>query len=241
MSMLVLEVTDKTLVKNIESSTSIKNIKITDLIGFRKCVRDNLKKDILDLLNKSDFEGLKSLFEGAYNLPNLKIFLPESEHELTDVSSYYIQKLYDLNLLNDFIKKTPFEIKQDFKEKAFKFFLLKKFQEKHSSLTNGLLLYYISKYNKTWFSFIQRPKIAIIDTSIVYTNATIIKINTYLKTVNNIVQLDKEDMDRINNEFKEIQKAYKKELLNRNSDIHYKRFFDQPFNKCGIEEFAKGE
>lgn len=235
MSTLIINVTEKTLSKNIESQAGIKNIKIIDLIGFQTCIREKIIEDTLKALVNKDYNRIRFIY-GIYlnSLPSLSILMPNLSHLINEIGLDYFKELYSNKILDKFLSKVEFKVTQEFKEKAFKFYLLNNFKENatklyNSRMLNGLFLHYIK--NKTeWFNYIQAPKHAIYDSYISHSNSTIIKINSYMDNVKNIVQLDKEDCDRLNKEFKDILIKFAKELNNRNSQYQITRFYDPENN-----------
>ena len=235
MSTLIINVTEKTLSKNIESQAGIKNIKIIDLIGFQTCIREKIIEDTLKALVNKDYNRIGFIY-GIYlnSLPSLSILMPNLSYLINEIGLDYFKELYSNKILDKFLSKVEFKVTQEFKEKAFKFYLLNNFKENatklyNSKMLNGLFLHYIK--NKTeWFNYIQAPKHAICDSYISHSNSTIIKINSYMDNVKNIVQLDKEDCDRLNKEFKDILITFAKELNNRNSQYQITRFYDPENN-----------
>lgn len=235
MSTLIINVTEKTLSKNIESQAGIKNIKIIDLIGFQTCIREKMIEDTLKALVNKDYNRIGFIY-GIYlnSLPSLSILMPNLSYLINEIGLDYFKELYSNKILDKFLSKVEFKVTQEFKEKAFKFYLLNNFKENatklyNSKMLNGLFLHYIK--NKTeWFNYIQAPKHAIYDSYISHSNSTIIKINSYMDNVKNIVQLDKEDCDRLNKEFKDILITFAKELNNRNSQYQITRFYDPENN-----------
>lgn len=235
MSTLIINVSEKTLSKNIESQAGIKNLKIIDLIGFQTCIREKIIEDTLKALVNKDYKRIEFIY-GIYlnSLPSLSILMPNLSYLINEIGINYFKELYSNKILDKFISKSEFKVTQEFKEKAFKFYLLNNFKENatklyNSKMLNGLFLHYIK--NKTeWFNYIQAPKHAIYDSYISYSNSTIIKINSYMDNVKNIVQLDKEDCDRLNKEFKDILITFAKELNNRNSQYQITRFYDPENN-----------
>lgn len=235
MSTLIINVTEKTLSKNIESQAGIKNLKIIDLIGFQTCIREKMIEDTLKALVNKDYKRIEFIY-GIYlnSLPSLSILMPNLSYLINEIGINYFKELYSNKILDKFISKSEFKVTQEFKEKAFKFYLLNNFKENatklyNSKMLNGLFLHYIK--NKTeWFNYIQAPKHAIYDSYISHSNSTIIKINSYMDNVKNIVQLDKEDCDRLNKEFKDILITFAKELNNRNSQYQITRFYDPENN-----------
>lgn len=235
MSTLIINVTEKTLSKNIESQAGIKNLKIIDLIGFQTCIREKMIEDTLKALVNKDYNRIGFIY-GIYlnSLPSLSILMPNLSYLINEIGLDYFKELYSNKILDKFLSKVEFKVTQEFKEKAFKFYLLNNFKENatklyNSKMLNGLFLHYIK--NKTeWFNYIQAPKHAIYDSYISYSNSTIIKINSYMDNVKNIVQLDKEDCDRLNKEFKDILIKFAKELNNRNSQYQITRFYDPENN-----------
>lgn len=241
MSTLIIDVSEKTLSKNIESLAGIKNLKIIDLTGFQSCIRENLIADTIKALTKNDSNRIAFIYGTYLNyLPSLSILMPNQSYLINEIGVDYFKELYSNKILDKFISKSDFKVTQEFKEKAFKFYLLNIFKDNatrlyNSRMLNGLLLHYIK--NKTdWFNFIQAPKHAIYDSYISHSNATIIKIISYMENVKNVVQLEKEDCDRINKEFKEIVIQFAKEINNRNSQYQITRFYDPENN---IKHFLK--
>ncbi len=235
MSTLIINVTEKTLSKNIESQAGIKNLKIIDLIGFQTCIREKMIEDTLKALVNKDYNRIGFIY-GIYlnSLPSLSILMPNLSYLINEIGLDYFKELYSNKILDKFLSKVEFKVTQEFKEKAFKFYLLNNFKENatklyNSKMLNGLFLHYIKNKTK-WFNYIQAPKHAIYDSYISHSNSTIIKINSYMDNVKNIVQLDKEDCDRLNKEFKDILITFAKELNNRNSQYQITRFYDPDNN-----------